>query len=142
MDEGEQLRRRIAQMPDAELLDIVEGRDLGYREEAVLIAQEVLRSRNVPFAVVPFEHLDRAAAALHAVADAEAYVGQQRRLGRNLLIVGLGIFILPFFGLQFSFASALGAGAMLVGVVFVAAGSYLLSRTDHEAGESPPALDE
>ncbi len=81
---------------------------------------------------------------MHAAVDDEDDRRHQRKLGRNLLIVGLRIFILPFFGLQFSFANALGAGALFVGVASVAAGSYMLGRPGHGAGSTllPPASNE
>lgn len=115
---------------------MVEGRDLGYREDAIRVAREILEERGVAFVAVPLEQLDLAVTEFYAEADEAAYLRQRKKLGRNLLIVGLAAFVLPFFGLQLSFLSGLGAGAALLGAACVAAGAYLLSQAERAEEES------
>ena len=52
-------RRKLASKSDDELRDIVEGRDLGYREDAVGIAQSILRERRVSFTDIAARELTR-----------------------------------------------------------------------------------
>jgi hypothetical protein len=57
MSDFESLERRYTATDTQDLLDIVEGRRLGYSEPAVLAAQSVLRARGVSFREVPYDVL-------------------------------------------------------------------------------------
>ena len=144
MREVEEIRRRLEAKSDEQLLDIVEGRDLGYRDVAVRIAGETLRRRGVPFADVPLADLQQEMTEREEESRTLDQIRGDRSAGRDLLILGIGAFILPVFGLQFRIFSPLGSATVLVAGGMIALGATLLhsaDRAEREASE-PEAPEE
>src|SRR5690349_25167219 len=99
--------RSMRDTSDEELLAITSGVAMGYTDPARAIAEAVLRERRVSLPS-DLKHLRKLGAAAEVEANrrhAELLATHDRllgrRLGTKLLIVGVGGFILPFFGLQF-----------------------------------------
>lgn len=59
MDESKELRLRMSQMSDDELLSIVTREASEYREDALISAKEELRSRGVDYENPPSENIAR-----------------------------------------------------------------------------------
>jgi hypothetical protein len=144
MREVEEIRRRLEAKSDEQLLDIVEGRDLGYRDVAVRIAGETLRRRGVPFDDVPLADLQQEMTQREEESRTLDQIRGDRSAGRDLLILGIGAFILPMFGLQFRIFSPLGSATVLVAGGMIALGAVLLHRADRAEREAsePQAPEE
>lgn len=144
MREAEEIRRRLEAKSDEDLLDIVEGRDLGYRDVAVRIAAETLRRRGVPFDAAPLADLQREMNQRQEEWRTLQRIRADRSAGRDLLLLGIGAFVLPLFGLQFSILSPLGSATVLVAGGMIALGAAFLhsaDRAEREASE-PQAPEE
>jgi hypothetical protein len=136
--------RSMRKTSDEELLAITSGAEMGYTDQARAIAEMVLRERRVQ---LPPDL--RGSRKRGAIAEAEARrrvdelnAANDKALGRSwgfrLLIIGVGGFVLPFFGWQFvvliPFGWAIPVAAAIIGI----AGYILLVRTEGDASETPP----
>ena len=112
---SKQLRQHIEARSDEELLDIVEGRDLGYREEAVVLAQETLRSRRVGFTMIAPSALTAATEEASAVKDAMEELWRRRRAATRIAVIGGALITVPIVvGGQFDGALAAIGVALVV----------------------------
>ncbi|MCG6989235.1 MAG: hypothetical protein LJF06_13785 [Gemmatimonadetes bacterium] len=144
MREEEEIRRRLEAKSDEHLLDIVEGRDLGYRDVAVRIAGETLRRRGVPFDDVPLADLQQEMTQREEESRTLRRIREDRSAGRDILLLGIGAFVLPLFGLQFSILSPLGSATVLVAAGLIALGATLLHSADRaeRAASEPQGTEE
>lgn len=143
MREAEEIRRRLEAKSDEDLLDIVEGRDLGYRDVAVRIAADTLRRRGIPFDDVPLADIQRETAQRQEELRTLSQIRDDRKAGRHLLVLGIGAFVLPLFGLQFEILSPLGSATILVAGGMIALGAAFLRNAERaERGASEPQAPE
>ena len=126
--------RSMRNASDEELLAITSGAEMGYTDWARSVAEAVLRERRVALPADLRELRKRAAAseaeAARLNADRQAATDRAlgRKLGAKLLIVGVGGFILPFFGVQFHVLKPLGL-AMPIGAGILAIIGYILMES-------------
>ncbi len=108
-------RRKLANKSDDELLDIVEGRDLGYREDALAIAQSILRERRVSFADVAARELTRRSERDLEI-KGDLYVLRRRmRRAHRLIFTGSAFTLASVVPSPTPLALLLGGGFLVVG---------------------------
>ena len=129
-------RQRLVTKSNDELLDIVEGRDLGYRDDAVLAAQSILRERDVDFVPVSPPELTKRSEQEILVRDTVADLTDQRRTARWLIGVSAPVI---FAGLARPTPNVslliLGGGLLLVGLAMRQSASESAASSDSERDE-------
>lgn len=125
MKSDNELARSMQRLSDEELLDIVEGRKLGYREEAVIVAQEVLRGRGVPFEPVDPSVLTKTMEDVYVAWDRLRGLSVRRGRGRYLTAAGTAALLVWLMGSGPRQDVALA----LLGVVALIWGAVLLITT-------------
>src|SRR5512139_1114840 len=108
------IMRTMRNTSDEELLAITSGAAMGYTDQARVLAEGVLRERRVQLPA-DLKELRKHAATAEAEADrstAELDTARDRVVGRalgiRLIVLGVGAFVLPIFGLQFRVLRPLG----------------------------------
>lgn len=131
----EDIRRSMERLSDSELLDIVEGRSLGYRWDAVQIAQGVLTDRGVEFEPVPASTLSRMSDRQYEARRKAEALARRRVIGLELMI--LGGLVSVFNSITFFINSVYGF-LILAGLGVVGFGLSLR----HDASQKLQALEE
>jgi hypothetical protein len=136
--------RSMRNTSDEELLAIVAGAAMGYTHQARAIAEGVLRERRVQLPA-DLKELRRRAATAEAEADrrmAELDAARDRAVGRawgiRLIVIGLGAFVLPVFGLQFRVLMPFGLVLPIAAAIIAISGYILVVRTSGDASQTPP----
>jgi hypothetical protein len=138
------IMQSMRESSDEELLAITSGAALGYTEHARAIAEAVLRERRVQLPADIRQMRKQA-----AVVEAEAYrrmdaMGEARdrahgrSWGLRMIVLGVGAFVLPFFGRQFSLLTPLGWALPIVAAIVAIAGIIIVLRTTDKAPPTPP----
>lgn len=136
--------RSMRSASDEELLAITSGVEMGYTDWARAIAEAVLRERRVPLPA-DLKDLRKRGAAAEAEANrhnAELAAARDQAIGRrwgaHLLIIGVGGFVLPFFGFQFDVLMHLGRALPIGAAVVAIVGCILVVRTTPNESQTPP----
>ena len=135
--------RSMRDTSDEELLAITSGVEMGYTDRARVIAEAVLRERRVPLPA-DLKELRRRGAAAEAEANrrnAELGTARDQVIGRSwgtrLPFIGVGGFVLPFFGLQFDVLRPLGRAIPIGAAIVAIVGYILVVRTNPSESQTP-----
>jgi hypothetical protein len=126
---------------DEELLAITSGMAIGYTEHARAIAEAVLRERRVELPA-DLKLMRKHAAVVEAEANRRLdALGEEqdrahgRALGLKLIVLGVGAFVLPFFGRQFSLLTSLGWLLPIVAAILAITGIVLVLKTTDKGSQ-------